>query len=126
MGEAIHRNITAEQFSPECLLDSLDLSSEHHAVEIANRIEAALHVWKSKEWRSHSHKSKAKKSSWSRKVKSLVNLKERNQFLAQHAECLLQCLKLRHPGLPQSALDMNKIQYNKVSISIIYLLFALS
>ncbi|KAH7692315.1 PRONE domain-containing protein [Dioscorea alata] len=113
LGEAIHHNITAEQFSPEYLLDSLDLSSEHHAVEIANRIEAALHVWKLKEWRRRSHKSKIKKSSWSRKVKSLVNLKERNQFLAQRAECLLQCLRLRHPGLPQSTLDMNKIQYNK-------------
>nr|BAC79161.1 unknown protein [Oryza sativa Japonica Group] len=43
LGEIIYRYITAEQFSPECLLDCLDLSSEHHTLEVANRIEAAIH-----------------------------------------------------------------------------------
>ncbi|CAA6656048.1 unnamed protein product [Spirodela intermedia] len=52
LGEIIYRYITAEQFSPECLLDCLDLSSEHHAVEIANRIETAIHVWGQKDWKS--------------------------------------------------------------------------
>ncbi|KAJ0964031.1 hypothetical protein J5N97_029153 [Dioscorea zingiberensis] len=113
LGEMIYRYITAEQFSPECLLDCLDLSTEHHTLEIANRIEAALHVWRLKDWKRHSHESKEKKSSWSRKVKDLVTVRERSQFLAHRAECLLQSLRLRYPGLPQSALDTNKIQYNK-------------
>ncbi|CAA7391480.1 unnamed protein product [Spirodela intermedia] len=113
LGEIIYRYITAEQFSPECLLDCLDLSSEHHAVEIANRIETAIHVWGQKDWkRHHAHNGKAKKS-WSGKIKGLVSDTEKNQCLAERAEGLLQRLRLRHPALPQTVLDMNKIQYNK-------------
>ncbi|KAG6575103.1 Rop guanine nucleotide exchange factor 1, partial [Cucurbita argyrosperma subsp. sororia] len=33
--------------------------------------------------------------------------------LARRAEILLESLRLRFPGLPQTALDMAKIQYNK-------------
>ncbi|XP_010941381.1 rop guanine nucleotide exchange factor 1 isoform X1 [Elaeis guineensis] len=112
LGEIIYRYITADQFSSECLLDCLDLSSEHHTLEIANRIEAAMHVWRLKGQKGN-HQSKAKKSLWGAKVKGLVSDTERSQFLAQRAECLLQSLRIRYPGLPQTVLDMNKIQYNK-------------
>ncbi|GKA24383.1 Rop guanine nucleotide exchange factor 5 [Tanacetum coccineum] len=37
LGDVIYRYITSEQFSAECLLDCLDLTSEHVALEIANR-----------------------------------------------------------------------------------------
>lgn len=57
---------------------------------------------------------KSRRSSWGGKVKGLVADAEKNHFLAQRAETLLQSLRLRFPGLPQTALDMNKIQYNKV------------
>ncbi|CAL9112747.1 unnamed protein product, partial [Musa textilis] len=55
--------MTAEQFSPDCLLDCLHLSSEHHTLEIENRIEAAIQVWRLKGQRRHSQ-LKAKKTSW--------------------------------------------------------------
>lgn len=42
----IYRYITSDQFSSECLLDCLDISSEHIALEIANRVEAAFYVWR--------------------------------------------------------------------------------
>lgn len=113
LGDIIYRYITAEQFSPECLLDCLDLSSEHHTLEIANRIEAAVHVWKRKDQKKHKNHMKSTRSSWGGKVKGLVADNEKNHFLAQRAETLLQSLRLRFPGLPQTALDMNKIQYNK-------------
>lgn len=113
LGDIIYRYITAEQFSPECLLDCLDLSSEHHTLEIANRIEAAVHVWKQKDWKKQPKHLKAKRSTWGGKVKGLVADTEKNQFLAIRAETLLHSLRLRFPGLPQTALDMNKIQYNK-------------
>ncbi|WOL05292.1 rop guanine nucleotide exchange factor 1-like [Canna indica] len=112
LGDIIHRYITADKFSPECLLDFLDLSSEYHIVEIANRIEAAAYVWQLKGQRKHSQ-IRTKKNSWSRKVKVLVGDTERILLLAQRAEGLLQSLRLRYPGLPQTDLDMNKIQYNK-------------
>ncbi|XP_042449541.1 rop guanine nucleotide exchange factor 1-like [Zingiber officinale] len=112
LGEIIYHYITAEQFSPDCLLDCLDLSSEHHTLEIANRIEAAIHMWRMKSHRRHPQ-VKTKKTSWRGKVKGLVADTERSQFLAGRAECLLQSLRIRYPGLPQTVLDMNKIQYNK-------------
>ncbi|KAE9620260.1 hypothetical protein Lal_00019448 [Lupinus albus] len=112
LGDIIYRYITADQFSPECLLDCLDLSSEHHTLDVANRIEAAVHVWRLKDSKKHSNSVKARRS-WGGKVKGLVANSERNHFLSQRAETLLQSLKHRFPGLPQTALDMAKIQYNK-------------
>ncbi|KAF9621476.1 hypothetical protein IFM89_021780 [Coptis chinensis] len=58
LGDIIYRYVTAEKFSPECLLDCLDLSSEHHTLEIANRIEAAVHVWKRKDQKKRSNHTK--------------------------------------------------------------------
>lgn len=113
LGEIIYRYITAEKFSPECLLDCLDLSSEHQTLEIANRIEAAMHVWRLKNQKKRSHNKKTVRPHWGGKVKALVGDTEKCQFLAERAETLLHSLRLRFPGLPQTALDMNKIQYNK-------------
>ncbi|KAB2091850.1 hypothetical protein ES319_A03G223000v1 [Gossypium barbadense] len=113
LGDIIYRYITADQFSPECLLDCLDLSTEHQTLEIANRIEAAVHVWKQKDQRKHTNHTKGKRLSWGGKVKGLVSDSEKNNFLSQRAETLLHSLRVRFPGLPQTALDMNKIQYNK-------------
>ncbi|WJX45025.1 Rop guanine nucleotide exchange factor 1 [Trifolium repens] len=112
LGDIIYRYITAAQFSSECLLDCLDLSSEHHTQDIANRIEAAINVWKLKDDKKVKNSAKARRS-WGGKVKSLVADGDKNHFLAQRAETLLQNLKHRFPGLPQTALDMAKIQYNK-------------
>ncbi|KAK9164630.1 hypothetical protein Syun_005532 [Stephania yunnanensis] len=113
LGDIIYRYITAEQFSPECLLDCLDLSSEHHTLEVANRIEAAAHVWRLKNHKKRSKHAKDGRSSWGGKVKGMVGDAQKCLFLAQRAETLLQSLRIRFPGLPQTALDMNKIQYNK-------------
>ena len=116
LGEIIYRYVTAEIFTPECLLDCLDLSSEHHILEIANRIEAAVHVWRLKDQRKHAGRSKSKRPSWGGKVKGIVTDNDKNQVRARRAETLLRCLKIRFPVLPQTALDMSKIQYNKVLI----------
>ncbi|XP_076937163.1 rop guanine nucleotide exchange factor 1-like [Bidens hawaiensis] len=110
LGEIMYRFITAEKFSPECLLDCLDLSSEHRTLEVANRIEATVHVWRMKE---HKKYPKSKRSSLSSKVKGLVADGDKNSCLSQRAETLLHSLRLCFPGLPQTSLDMSKIQYNK-------------
>ncbi|KAL5561278.1 hypothetical protein UlMin_031025 [Ulmus minor] len=113
LGDIIYRYITADQFSPECLLDCLDLSSEHHTLEVANRIEAAIYIWQQKDQKKHTTRKKGKRSSWGGKVRGLVSDTEKNHMLAQRAETLLHSLRHRFPSLPQTALDMNKIQYNK-------------
>ncbi|KAI3875823.1 hypothetical protein MKX03_023746 [Papaver bracteatum] len=113
LGDIIYRYITAEQFSPECLLNCLDLSSEHQTLEIANSVEAAVLVWRQRSGKKLTNHAKNGRSSWGGKVKGLVGDSSRSQLLAHRAETLLQSLRLRYPGLPQTVLDMNKIQYNK-------------
>ncbi|GLT93023.1 hypothetical protein SLE2022_108300 [Rubroshorea leprosula] len=114
LGDLIYRYITSDQFSAECLLDFLDLSSEHIALEIANRVEASIYVWRR---RAHSKPPinptrSAAKSSWEM-VKDLMVDGDKREFLAERAECLLLCLKQRFPGLTQTTLDTSKIQCNK-------------
>ncbi|KAE8686986.1 Rop guanine nucleotide exchange factor 7 [Hibiscus syriacus] len=48
LGDLIYRYISSDLFTPECLLDCLDLSSEHQAIEIANRVEASIYLWRRK------------------------------------------------------------------------------
>lgn len=119
LGDVIHRYISSDHFSPECLLDCLDLSSEHHALEVANRLEATIHLWRRKmssNSKPHLHISTHRsnsRSSWEM-VRDFVSDADRREVLAGRAESLLLCLKLRFPGLPQTTLDMTKIQCNKV------------
>lgn len=117
LGEIIYRFITADRFSPECLLDYLDLSSEYTTLEIANRIEAAAHIWKQKDLKRHLATAKSGKSSWGGKVKGFVGDMDKSKLLVSRADTILQNLRIRFPGLPQTALDMSKIQYNKVYIA---------
>ncbi|XP_043703006.1 rop guanine nucleotide exchange factor 7-like isoform X2 [Telopea speciosissima] len=114
LGDMIHRYITSDQFSPEFLLDCIELSSEHQALEIANRVETSIFVWRRRtNSRSLSNTTRsASKSSWEM-VKELMVDVDKRELLADRAESLLLCLKQRFPGLPQTTLDMSKIQYNK-------------
>lgn len=128
LGDMVYRYITDDQFSPECFLDCVEFPSEHHILELANRTEAAIHVWRQKGQNKHSQsqsqsQSKAKKSSWGDKVMSLVSDPERCLFLAHRAELLLHSVRLRFPGLPQTTLDMFRIQYNTVILNIFALKF---
>ena len=112
LGDIIYRYITSEQFSPDCLLDCLDLSSEYQAVEIANRVEAAVYVWRRRG--TAAAKSAGTKSSWGMVKDMIMDTEKRGDLLAERAEGLLISLKQRFPGLTQTSLDMSKIQYNKV------------
>ncbi|KAM7526404.1 hypothetical protein LguiA_016306 [Lonicera macranthoides] len=116
LGDLIYRYITSDQFSPEYLMACLDLSSEHQALEIANRVEASIYVWRRRTTNSskpiNGTSRSNSKSSWEM-VKDLVIDADKRELLADRAESLLFCLKQRFPGLRQTTLDMSKIQYNK-------------
>lgn len=112
LGEILYRLITADQFSPDCLLDYLDLSSEYSTLEIMNRIESAVHFWRSKCQKKKLSRSKTGLL-WGSTVKGLVDDTEKSKTYAHRADALLKNLKSHFPGLPQTVLDMNKIQYNK-------------
>ncbi|CAL4901071.1 unnamed protein product [Urochloa decumbens] len=110
LGDVIYRYITSDQFSPDCLLDCLDLSSEYQALEIANRVEASVYVWRRRG--GAAAKPAGSRSSWGI-VKDMIMDTEKRDLLAERAEGLLISLKQRFPGLTQTSLDMSKIQYNK-------------
>lgn len=113
LGDLIYRYISSDMFTPDCLLDCLDLSSEHQAIEIANRVEASIYLWRKKSnSKPISTNRSSSKSSWDL-VKDLMIDSDKREMLADRAESLLLCLKQRFPGLPQTTLDMSKIQYNK-------------
>ena len=103
---------TADQFSPDHLLDCLNMTSEHEALELADRVEASMYTWRRKACLSNS------KSSWDL-VKDLMaetDRSDKNHVLAERADSLLFCLKQRYPELSQTTLDTSKIQCNKVSL----------
>uniref|UniRef100_A0A2P2IPM7 Rop guanine nucleotide exchange factor 7-like n=2 Tax=Rhizophora mucronata TaxID=61149 RepID=A0A2P2IPM7_RHIMU len=114
LGDVIYRYISSDQFSPDHLLACIDLSSEHQAIELANRVEASTYLWRKRTNAkpiNNTNRSNSK-SSWEL-VKELMVDADKRELLADRAESLLLCLKQRFPGLPQTALDMSKIQYNK-------------
>ncbi|KAK7291473.1 hypothetical protein RIF29_06642 [Crotalaria pallida] len=102
LGESIYKNITVEYFDPGQFLSTMDLSTEHKVLDLKNRIEASIVIWKRK------MNNKECKSTWG----SAVSLEKRELF-EERAETILLMLKQQFPGLPQSSLDISKIQYNK-------------
>ncbi|KAL9232089.1 hypothetical protein vseg_007234 [Gypsophila vaccaria] len=102
LGDAIYKSITVEYFDPEQFLYSMDLSSEHKILDLKNRIEASVVIWKRK------MTSKDAKSPWG----SSVSLEKRELF-EERAETILLILKQRFPGISQSSLDISKIQFNR-------------
>lgn len=110
LGDTIYRYLcTADGFSPDHLLDCLNLASEHEALELADRVEASMYTWRRKACLSHS------KSSWDlvKDLMSDIDRTDKNHVLAERAETLLFCLKQRYPELSQTSLDTCKIQYNR-------------
>ncbi|GER57239.1 Rop guanine nucleotide exchange factor [Striga asiatica] len=113
LGDLIYENITSDQFSPDCMLDCLDLASDHHALDIAERLEVAIHSSHHKANLHGTHKSSNSKSSWEF-VKDLVsNDADKSEQFSERAGSLLVRLKSRFPGLPRTKLDKSKIQHNK-------------
>ncbi|GMH13684.1 hypothetical protein Nepgr_015525 [Nepenthes gracilis] len=102
LGDMIYKSITDEFFNPEQFLDNMDLNSEHKVLDLKNRIEASIVIWQRK------MNQKDCKPSWG----SAVSLEKRELF-EERAETILLILKHQFPGIPQSLLDISKIQYNK-------------
>ncbi|KAK6918381.1 PRONE domain [Dillenia turbinata] len=110
LGDTIYRYMSSpDKFSADNLLDCLNITSEHEALELADRVEASMYTWRRKACMSHS------KSSWDlvKELMSDVDRSDKNHVLAERAECLLFALKQRYPELAQTTLDTCKIQYNR-------------
>ncbi|KAL2488951.1 PRONE domain-containing protein [Forsythia ovata] len=86
LGDLIYKSITVEFFDPQQFLSMMDLSSEHKLLDLKNRIEASIVIWK----RKMHHKDG--KSGWG----SAVSL-EKRKFFEERAETILLLLKHRFP-----------------------------
>ncbi|KAK1373909.1 Rop guanine nucleotide exchange factor 3 [Heracleum sosnowskyi] len=112
VGDMIYRYMSQcseNKFSPDYLLNYLNISSEHEALELADRVEASMYTWRRKACLNPS------KSSWNmvKDLMSDIDRSDKNTVLAERAEVLLFTLKQRYPELSQTTLDTSKIQYNK-------------
>ncbi|KAJ0264212.1 Rop guanine nucleotide exchange factor 13 [Hirschfeldia incana] len=105
LGDMIYRMITLDMFDVERFLLEMDLSSEHKILDLKDKIEASVVIWKRKIVQKDNNKSSSPFS---------TNLSmEKRQLLEERAETILLLIKLRFPGISQSRLDISKIQFNK-------------
>ncbi|XP_024368539.1 rop guanine nucleotide exchange factor 7 isoform X2 [Physcomitrium patens] len=118
LGDDLYRAIASDHFSPDRLVSKLDIDDEHSILEMANRLEAAVVGWRRRSQTKAMtqimpYENKLnRKTSWS-KMKDFVGDAERRAVLAERAESVLLYLKQRVPGMSQTALDANKIQFNR-------------
>nr|XP_004300543.2 PREDICTED: rop guanine nucleotide exchange factor 14 [Fragaria vesca subsp. vesca] len=111
LGEELYKVLTAESSSAEEMLNSLNIKSEHNALEVINRLEAAVFSWKEKITEQESGRSPVR-ISWSF-IKDPMSEIDKMESLLDRAERLLHQLKNRYHNLPQTFLDVTKIQYGK-------------
>ncbi|KAL7592757.1 rop guanine nucleotide exchange factor 11 [Lactuca sativa] len=102
LGDVTYKSLTVEFFDPGQFLASVDLSSEHKILDLKNKMEASVVIWKRK---MHQKESR---SSWGASAKM-----ERRELFEERAETILILIKQRFPGLPQSSLDICKIESNR-------------
>ncbi|XP_051137181.1 rop guanine nucleotide exchange factor 14-like isoform X2 [Andrographis paniculata] len=111
LGEELYKVLVAESVPAEEMINCLNLKSEHGALDAINRLEAAVLVWKEKITEHENVKSPVR-TSWSF-IKDHMSEVDKAQVLANKAEVLLQQIKIKYPNLPQTFLDVTKIQYSK-------------
>jgi len=113
LGQELHKVLTAESTSGEDMIKSLNLKSEHMALETINKLEAIIFSLKERTTEQVTGKSPVR-TSWSF-VKGPMSEADKLELLLDRAVTLLQLLKIRYPNLPQTFLDAAKVQYGKVS-----------
>ncbi|KAJ6426793.1 hypothetical protein OIU84_022394 [Salix udensis] len=111
LGEELYKVLTADSNTAAEMLNSLNLKSEHSALDAINKLEAAIFAWKERVTAQASGRSPVR-TSWSF-VKDSMSEFDKMESLLDSAESLVQLLKSRYPNLPQTFLDSTKVQYGK-------------
>lgn len=109
LGDDLYRILS---MSADEMFDSLSLKSENNALEVVNRLQGSMLVWKERIADQASRKSPARRS-WSF-VKDPMSELDKLDVLLSRAENLLQQLKIKYPNLPQTFINVMKIQYGTV------------
>ncbi|KAL0912983.1 hypothetical protein M5K25_016408 [Dendrobium thyrsiflorum] len=111
LGEEIYRSITAVPYSIEETLLSMNLKSEHAVLEALNRLEGALFSWKQRISDEEIKRSPIRYPWYF--ARDGGSVAGRMQAWMERADMLVRLLKNRFPNLPQTFIEVTKIQYNK-------------
>ncbi|KAF7138440.1 hypothetical protein RHSIM_Rhsim07G0141200 [Rhododendron simsii] len=114
LGKELYRILSVDSQPVGQMLNSLNLKSEHSAIETINRLEAAVFAWKEKVTKQNGGKSPVQKA-WSFKTNPILEL-EKIEVLMDKAEALIQLLRTIYPNLPQTFLEVVKIQYGRLCV----------
>ncbi|KAH0912168.1 hypothetical protein HID58_035489, partial [Brassica napus] len=118
LGDFLYRNITSDNFSADYLLESIDLSSEHAVVEMANRVEASMYIWRRRGHSRHLislYRSTGAKPTWGMIVREMMmnqNDGDKRQIFAGRAESLLISLKQRKSILESYSRVLESLAYS--------------
>ncbi|XP_071730555.1 rop guanine nucleotide exchange factor 14-like [Rutidosis leptorrhynchoides] len=110
LGEDLYKMLNRVSTSASSMLTSLHLKSENSALDVINRLEAAIYTWKNK-IKEHDSRKSPSRTSWS--FKDSVSELDKMELLINRAEELSCEIKIRYPNLPQKFHDVMKIQYGK-------------
>ncbi|KAG7569277.1 PRONE domain [Arabidopsis thaliana x Arabidopsis arenosa] len=113
LGDDLYKMLLAsESASVDEIFMSLSLVTERAALEIVNRLEAAIYAWKERRAEQASSGKSPVRASWSL-VKDSISEISRFELLINRAERLNDQIKYKFSNLPQSFVDATKIQYGK-------------
>ncbi|CAA0260374.1 Rop guanine nucleotide exchange factor 14 [Arabidopsis thaliana] len=112
LGDELYKMLAVESATVDEIFISLNLGTEHAALETVNKLESAMFAWKERITEQGSNGKSPVRASWSFAKDPLSEI-GRNESLLNRAEALRTQIKSKHPNLPHSFLDATKIQYGK-------------
>ena len=112
LGEAMYQIITAEMISIEDIFLSFNFKNEHSVLDTLNKLESTVLAWKQR-ISEESNKRSPKRYQWYF-TKESPSEAEKCALYIERVEALLHLLKSRFPNLPQTFMDVIRVQYNTV------------
>ncbi|KAJ3680718.1 hypothetical protein LUZ60_016996 [Juncus effusus] len=108
LGQDMYQVIRTDSVSIEEIFVSFNFQNEHSVLDTMNRLETAVFAW-----RQRAIDEPSKKSPYKRYFKKDGSSEtEKRGIYMEKAESLLHLIKSRFPNLPQTFMDVIKVQYN--------------
>nr|GLL18077.1 rop guanine nucleotide exchange factor 14-like [Ipomoea trifida]GMC47803.1 rop guanine nucleotide exchange factor 14 [Ipomoea batatas]GMC54132.1 rop guanine nucleotide exchange factor 14 [Ipomoea batatas]GMC55980.1 rop guanine nucleotide exchange factor 14 [Ipomoea batatas]GMC60786.1 rop guanine nucleotide exchange factor 14 [Ipomoea batatas] len=111
LGDELYKILTTEPSSSVDNFNSLKLKSETAALEVINKLETSILMWKER-IAEQAENGPPPRSSWSFMKDPSAEV-DRMEHLRNKAEALLLQIKIRYPNLPHTFVDTMKIQHSK-------------
>ncbi|ERM94791.1 hypothetical protein AMTRI_Chr03g50470 [Amborella trichopoda] len=112
LGEVLYRAICTEPCRPEEVVNLREMETEDGALEAANRLQTAILMWKQRITSASSEGKVGVLNSWSLVRDSEAELDKKEVYL-ERAKAVMYHLKRKFQRMPQTFLDMTKVQHNK-------------